>query len=774
MLFSHLLRGLSLLVFTATSLVVALPTNSTVPITDDLCLKIHQQGWPNPPKIPTILHTDTQTEEAIQGTDETNVFTPTEALSCLKSVPFDKALALDLTTSWRLFFDFYSMQAWFKQPQHAELDLPVFDITAAIDQIEAKVRKGDYDNGFQFMREVAIASLQFYDGHTSFVPICAGPRFAYYHDYTLMSIGSSADGEREIWSVDMTEPGMPPKFQTQVKKINGFPAADYLVELSRTLPDLALYGLQDPDARYNGLFAEWPAQTSGSFAQRSFFAGEEEEKLNITFADGKTVDVEWKASFTEPYVGIFNESSFQRICYNTPVEMSFFEPSFAGPMLLGHTSEASYNSITSSLFSVLTATLVPTTVPTATTTPTVTADIEERQEPTATATPSATAVDEEPSDAATLVGFPEPLSSALNITAFDDPDGDSEVGIITMPTFDPAGLNNGEEWSTVLNDTIANFTLAGKKRLILDITGNGGGIGLLAKKTARILFPAEFDGSGEPDYYLNNRYTPALDKMFRSNYSGYYFDEALLFSKLDGENITTDEVLGPYYNKHVNDSFTKITLWKEDQNDTDGNFGSIATYKKEDVIVIGNGACGSTCHNFMELMERIGVRSYAYGGRPGKKHMQSVGGTKGGTVLDYIPFIKETFYTLGDTTNHTDVPKFTRTRMASGRVGMENQFRLGATDTATAVPLYFVWTPACKKIPLTREMATDVTEIWKYAKNAAWKDGKALACDPVDKEDLSAEESTTVADKEAVYGDVETVGDHLGKLIWTHMNHNKR
>src|SRR5690242_16013887 len=57
-------------------------------------------------------------------------------------------------------------------------------------------------------------------------------------------------------------------------------------------------------------------------------------------------------------------------------------------------------------------------------------------------------------------------------------------------------------------------------------------------------------------------------------------------------------------------------------------------FRAEDIVILSDGICASTCAIFLELMvQQSGVRTIAVGGRPQSGPMVPVGGTKGTLVL---------------------------------------------------------------------------------------------------------------------------------------------
>ncbi len=56
-------------------------------------------------------------------------------------------------------------------------------------------------------------------------------------------------------------------------------------------------------------------------------------------------------------------------------------------------------------------------------------------------------------------------------------------------------------------------------------------------------------------------------------------------------------------------------------------------FEKDNVVVLTDGVCGSTCTVFAGLMAReAGVRTIFLGGRPMNAPMQAIGAVKGGQV----------------------------------------------------------------------------------------------------------------------------------------------
>jgi hypothetical protein len=227
-------------------------------------------------------------------------------------------------------------------------------------------------------------------------------------------------------------------------------------------------------------------------------------------------------------------------------------------------------------------------------------------------------------------------------------------------------------------------------------------------------------------------------------------------------------------------------------------------FMPDDIAIVSDALCASACSSFVEGMRTRGVRVYAYGGRASQNGpMQGVGGTKGGRYTDYVNMKgrldavrndQEVLALAGDSKNWLlPAPPI---NLEALRVNTENKFRKGYT-----VPMHFLYTPACNRFYLTKEMWNDVTKMWGKTRDMAWdKSGKTIKC--VDypwarnskmpkyltstSTDEGAEGYDAFDEGEAVDGSGRAskndpnapvrVGEkryqNLGEVIWKHMRRN--
>ena len=169
-------------------------------------------------------------------------------------------------------------------------------------------------------------------------------------------------------------------------------------------------------------------------------------------------------------------------------------------------------------------------------------------------------------------------------------------------------------------------------------------------------------------------------------------------------------------------------------------------FKAEDIVILQDGACGSTCAIFAELMREQGrVQTIAIGGRPVNGPMQGVGGSKGSQVLRFdglLSFANDTINinaALGTTRKFDDstaTGRLVRAEQVIKRVGLGdgNTPLLGSVNALNNLregdeintPLEFVYEAADCKLFYTRETWSDPRALWKRIVDVRWRGGKCV------------------------------------------------
>lgn len=159
-----------------------------------------------------------------------------------------------------------------------------------------------------------------------------------------------------------------------------------------------------------------------------------------------------------------------------------------------------------------------------------------------------------------------------------------------------------------------------------------------------------------------------------------------------------------------------------------------AVFSPENVLLLTDGTCGSTCTIFSYLMTIQGsVKSTAIGGRPSTGPMQSVGGVEGSQVFPFTEIRKTANAAIGlvDSSQQRDlragdlgilaegyaISRSTDPKNA-GSVNGKNSFLPGDSST----PAQFLWQPANCRFFYTAPMLGDAKLVWQRAVDSAWTD----------------------------------------------------
>lgn len=313
---------------------------------------------------------------------------------------------------------------------------------------------------------------------------------------------------------------------------------------------------------------------------------------------------------------------------------------------------------------------------------------------------------------------------------------------------------------------------AGKKKLIVDVQANGGGTILLGYDLYKLLFPDEIDHAAA-DRFRAFESTDVLGTKFSEIAEGFprkYVTEeenetlwnanndiiSSLFNYQTDLDVNSkpfpswDAKFGPV--PSYGDNFTNLFRWNLGDVLTPLNsggvyvhgYGPLANYTTppfaaEDIVVVTDGYCASTCTIFSELMrQRAGVKYISLGGRPREGITQAVGGVKGTNNYPwtYIQALAQfTVQNLSSTPeeaaqlNSTELNEYWSDvyyyRAATGS-SINVNFRDGIRDAdlpdASDIPLQFVYEEADCRILYTKEMTIDVSAIWKAVADSTWGD----------------------------------------------------
>ena len=377
-----------------------------------------------------------------------------------------------------------------------------------------------------------------------------------------------------------------------VTKIDGVDAAEY-VEINSLLTKS-----QDPDARYQRQFFSIAAPPTrgpwGNFIMSRIAPSK--DTMTFTFADGSTRDIAWTAVVKQNFNGVTNGlTAYQK-----------FAP-FATR-------------------SAVTAAAAPTTS-------------------ISTSSSSATATNVA---ATTVPFFPKPVIKSRDNTIagyYLTTAGFTDVAVLQILSFSPK--IDLEEISGVVAKFLAAAKAAGKTKLIIDVQQNGGGIIDLGTDIVQQIFPnlkpntsANMRRSIGLDIIVSSASTEVNALAFNQTAANFEAMDNAPFSyqydiNPDGTNINSvDELL----NRGIEYSNTKFTSFF--QTNFSDPLASQATgfsitqtdtslkppFAPENIVVLTDGVCASTCAVFSEHLKNKGsVQQIMVGGRPKHGPVQAVG-----------------------------------------------------------------------------------------------------------------------------------------------------
>ncbi|RMZ68665.1 peptidase s41 family [Pyrenophora seminiperda CCB06] len=663
-----------------------------------------------------------QVGAAIAGKNVTQGVTVPAALAyeCITSVPFNQTAALALVDGVVPYFKFQSNTVWLADPpaEYAEKVQPATNIWDGLKRIREKVVAGDYDNEYEFGFELYRLLQMSHDGHFIFVPDIIGTVFTFARPLPIVSVSSDGQKLPDVYAYPDVLSELSGNATFTPSPITHIDDQD----AQKFLENWAQYGsLQDRDALYNNVFYELAAVSYGTGGPGiGTFAGSGRGRwiypgasTKLTFANGTSQTYDNFAKVLIPFDGISDGESLYKL---------WFTGNQPG-------SETTTNSTSAT--------------------------------PTPSATPSAKPVPPIPAP-----GYPPPVLREEHnlIGGYYLEDDYSDVAVLSVPSF--VGIDNAAVgFQATAEKFLAAAKAAGKKKLVIDVSANGGGTILLGYDLYKLLFPDKIDHAAA-DRFRAHEATELLTKTFSQAAEGIprvYNPDNKTLSDLEDNVVSAlfnyrgnldinlknfeswQEFYGPGL-EQKGDNFSSLFRWNLSDVLIPLNSGGVyvhgygplsnytqAPFAAEDVVVVTDGYCASTCTIFSELMrQRAGVKYISLGGRSREGITQAVGGVKGTNDYPWTYIQSLAQYAVdelssteeGAQLNKTELGKFyDNTPMIRGAVGipMNVNFRDGIRDgDKSETPLQFIYEPADCRILYTKAMTVDVTAIWKAVADTTW------------------------------------------------------
>lgn len=626
-------------------------------------------------------------------------------------MPLNTPSALELVRTIRPYLDWQSTTAYIKDPPaeyNAKIQGPV-DVFGGLDKIEAGLKSGSFKTEYDFGFALYTLLQSTHDGHLSYIPDTVGRVFQWGRPVPLVSV--SEDGEKlpamfvyaDILAASQNESFKP----SPLTKINGQDANTFMQNW------IEIGSLQDRDALWNNAFYNLASVSLGSSGTGTgTFSGGGRGRwvypgatTDLTFANGSTTSYTNYARVLKSLNGIATGEDLAKLYFN---------------------------------YANATATFDLRTPPVPTPTPTT---------PVQTPIPAP--------------GYPTPIFRAAKnaIGGYYLEDAEyADIAVLSVASFD--GL---VEFQQIGQKFLAKAVADGKKKLVIDVSANAGGIILQGYDLFKQLFPLIDPYAASDRFRAHESFD--LIGQFVSNISGYYprsldlKDENIVDLISTPSNYRSDldpttnahftswpEKYGP--ETHQGDTFTKLfKWWLSDPLITSYSGGINLTgfgipaksqpFDASNIVIVYDGYCASTCTIFSELMRRLaGVQTIAMGGRQNDDMIQAVGGTKGTNNFswDYIQSIVEAVYNYSSPAQQTSydgtsLATYNSNLPFARAVGSPNinaRDGIRKNDT-TNTPLQFRYEDADCRLYYTPEMTIDVTAIWRAAVDVKWGEDDCVA-----------------------------------------------
>ncbi|KAJ6256998.1 hypothetical protein Dda_7881 [Drechslerella dactyloides] len=556
---------------------------------------------------------------------------PGEAWDCLYSVPLDVEMTLEFIRGVTKYLQFQSTLKYLADPPAESLQDPV-DIIGSLEQLADQVRSGQMAHHILFEEAVTKLLQRCHESHLA-VLWNSARLISFLGPFPLVSLSVDGISKPKAYVLgDLQEIGF--ENSSYITRIDGQEIEAYLAEFSN-------YGrLQSPDARYNGVFARLDVEPPypGTFLSlNSWYPGK--NSISITFSNLSTYEYNYQAIAswdpTLNWTGINNGPDFY---HKVVLNQDFLDSR-------SNSSEK-----------------LPTATTTLTSSSTTAASMETGLPP--------------------LVIFNQPF---MRITV---PAYVQDLNAIFARDLSAPHQHLG--FQAALREFLAEARRQQSQKLIIDVRGNGGGIVNIGFELYKQLFPAAHAHS-----YSRLRSHPAahiyaktaemvttdesLATYIRLSRSTNVTEEQVVESGLDlltysalangisggfNRQVVLDlrgnkprdlaTFMGPYTVPSVNDTVSLLVENNLDLMDGDAEitgFGSLANltsspqpFRKEDILLVSDGVCASTCTIFAELLKReqAHISTVVMGGRPNDAPSPHIGGTHGSRAFKFSDLLQGT------------------------------------------------------------------------------------------------------------------------------------
>ncbi|EWC43727.1 hypothetical protein DRE_07387 [Drechslerella stenobrocha 248] len=632
------------------------------------------------------------------------------ATECLYSVPIDRKVALEQLNGIQRYLQFQTTLAFLKNPPKEDsFQAPEgLDLVAQINQLAHRVRAKEITKEYDFELKLRSIFASANDGHLTGA---MGALFAIQFDSPFDIVSVSKDGISlpEIYRAGINKDGRLEAVGPSIVEIDGLKVTDYLNKISFG------GGLQSPDARYNNLFPgkglRGQVLNNGYFRHRRRYPGK--DGFSVKFADGTTEDFQFIATIAGNFAKVTDAASF----YNVFVK---------GGQLINRSATLRYKDPE---------------------------DGAPRHEPRIGMKPELWE-ESEPLSAPQADLKPEVQDPAGVFAGYFLKD---DTAVIQLLAFTPGYWSGVPATIRSISRFLDLCRQRGAKKLIVDITNNGGGDIMMGYDLFMQLFPRTLPYSGqrmrsnpggrieakafghlsfkdlEAMAYSNN--ATISNMAYAVTWSNWAY--SVLLDQDYKPFLNAAQLIGPV--KANNDVYSPIWRFNATEpifglgvQDYLSKPGLAPVFKPENIVLLTDGRCSSTCSTFSEFMQtQKGIKSVAVGGIPTPgRGMPLVGGVRGTEILSFRNLLDaaRAVDILSPTQNQEELNRRKRDLPRklplpiSGNVNSLDNVRKGEST-----PLQFIEDHANCRMFHTPATLASIEALWRVVDDAAFGSGRGCA-----------------------------------------------
>ncbi|KAJ3795714.1 hypothetical protein GGU11DRAFT_210774 [Lentinula aff. detonsa] len=286
---------------------------------------------------------------------------------------------------------------------------------------------------------------------------------------------------------------------------------------------------------------------------------------------------------------------------------------------------------------------------------------------------------------------------------------DNQTGVMFVGSFEP------DDFDQFQADTVAAisaFQSAGISRLLVDLTNNGGGFVCLGQFLFQYLAGSKI---GYPGFVSTNRANPLAQKIIAADIA-LGNDDTITFYSADNWAFLNDTEMPESYNyidpslpftvNSVNEP-TSQRFHDTCQLSFTQTIPEDPPFLTENVAIVSNGNCASTCAMFSTLMnERLQTKIAVFGGKPGEN--VEFKGMAGNQVLEWADIDTE-IKTAGLKDDHLAPPDL----LVSG--DFRHNWRTAWSWLNESIPIAYLSELPKIRFPYTLETYNDPQNLWVFA-----------------------------------------------------------